>query len=285
MFDKFKRSLELAKASFEVVKADKELLWIPVLSTLTGLLVAASFLAPALYEGWLPGAVRSEDPLLFVWGAAFYLVSYFVVFYFNTALVGAALIRLEGGDPTLGDGLRIANDRFWQILGYAAIAATVGVILQAIEEKVGWVGKIVVGLIGVVWTVATFLVVPVLVAQKVGPLQALKESARLLRQTWGENLIGAAGLGLAFGIGYLVLALVMLPLMFAGARYLGGEVFAVLLGVFILSALAMGVLHATLQGVYSAALYRFATAGQPGFGFDARQVQQAFVPRGGPTVN
>jgi hypothetical protein len=284
MLERLHRSWDLAKASLEVVKADKELLWFPIMSALAGLLVAASFIAPVLYDGWLPGAVDRQDPLLFAWGAAFYIASFFVMFYFNTALVGAAMIRLEGGDPTVSDGFRIANERFWHILGYAIIAATVGLILRAIEERVGLIGKIVVGLIGAAWTVATFLVVPVLVVRKVGPLDAVKESVSLLRQTWGENLIGAAGLGLAFFIAWIVLAAVMIPLMILGAKALGGVAFGVLLVAFIVAGIALAVLHATLQGIYSAALYRYATGGQPGFGFDAAQVKQAFVPRGGPTV-
>ena len=111
--------------------------------------------------------------------------------------------RLDGGNPTIGDGFAIANSRLANILGYAFIAATVGLILRAIQERVGFLGKIVVGLIGAGWSVATYLVVPVLVAREIGPIDAVKESASLLRRTWGENVIGQAGMGFAFGLIYL----------------------------------------------------------------------------------
>ena len=100
----------------------------------------------------------------------FYVVSYFITLFFSTALVGAAMIRMDGGNPTLSDGLRIAWQRKGRIFGYACIAATVGLLLRMIEERVGWVGRIVVKLIGVGWTLATFLVVPIIVTRDVGPV-------------------------------------------------------------------------------------------------------------------
>jgi hypothetical protein len=284
MFERIARSWDLIEASAAVVRADKELLLFPVLSAVSGLLVAASFLVPALMDQWLPQAANAQDPLLFVWVFAFYLCGYFVTFFFNSALVGAALIRLEGGDPTLGDGLAIAWRNAGRILGYAMVAATVGLLLKAIERRVGFVGQIVVGLLGAAWTVATFLAVPVLVARNVGPLDAVKESASLLRKTWGENLAGNIGMGLVFGIAYIVLALAIFPIAVIGSRELGPAVFFGMLAAFVILALTLATFHATLQGVYSAALYRYATTGQPGFGFDAERVKAAFVPRGGPTI-
>ena len=130
----------------------------------------------------------------------FYVVSYTVIFFCNTALVGAAMIRLEGGDPTLRDGFRIAFDRLPQIIGYALIAATVGMILRWISERAGIVGQIIIGIIGFAWNIATFLVVPVLAVEKVGPIEAIKRSAGLLRRTWGEQLVGNAGIGIVFGL-------------------------------------------------------------------------------------
>ena len=133
----------------------------------------------------------------------FYLVQYFIIFFFNSALVGAAMIRLDGGDPTVRDGLRIASSKIVPIIGYAAIAATVGLILRIIEERAGFIGRWIAGLFGLAFTVATFLTVPILVTRDVGPVEAVKESAVLLKKTWGENIIGNAGMGLVFFLFYL----------------------------------------------------------------------------------
>jgi hypothetical protein len=100
-------------------------------------------------------------------------------------------------------------------------------------------------------------------------VQAVKESAELLRRTWGENLIGNVGLGMVFAVAYIALIVVGVALAVlaaqAGSVLLVGLV--VLVGVIAL--LGLSALHATMQGVYSAALYRYATDHQtplPGFG-------------------
>jgi hypothetical protein len=271
MSGRFARSLDLAKASWAVVRADKELLLLPVLSVAALVLIIGSLAVPVAGIGGFTSATATGEP-----GAAqmllallFYVMTYFITLFFNTALVGAAMIRMDGGNPTLGDALRVARQRAGRILGYACIAATVGLLLRALEDRVGWVGQIVVKLLGVTWALATFLVVPVLVTRDVGPVEAVKQSADLLRRTWGENLIGNIGLGLVFGVAYFALAIVaVLAIVLvsqSGSALLIGSV--VLLGV--VSFFVLSALHATMQAVYSAALFRFATAHEtplPGFG-------------------
>lgn len=277
MFEKFSRSWVLVKASASVLRSDKELLLFPVISAIATLIVAATFLVPMfglrLFEGGGLG------PLGYVFVFAFYLCQYFVIFFFNTALVGAAMIRLEGGDPTVADGLRIARSKIGVILGYAAIAATVGLILKAIEERVGVLGRIVTGLIGMAWTLATFLVVPVLVARDVGPVDAVKESVALLKRTWGENVVGNVGIGLAFGLVTMAVVIVSLALV-AGAAVVGGATLAIIVGIVAALAIALvAVVQAALSGVYSAALYRFAVDGHAPAGFAGSELQAAFRPK------
>ncbi len=277
MFANFSRSWSLLKASATVLRADKELLLFPVLSGLATLLVMASFALPIvglrLYE------TMDRGILSYTLGFLFYLCQYTVMFFFNTALVGAAMIRLRGGDPTLGDGLRIAREKFTVILGYALIASTVGMVLQAIEERVGFLGKIIVGLIGMAWTLATFLVVPVLVAQNVGPIEAVKGSAALLKRTWGENIIGNAGIGLITG-----LTVVLVLLGGVASVVLATQVSALLAfamaGLTMLILLFLFVVQNALTGIYAAALYRYAAEGQTSEGFDGATLQGAFKPKG-----
>ena len=278
MFERFSRSWSLVKASADVLRQDKELLVFPLLSTIAALLVAATFVAPAIGLGWI-GQLEEQQgfsPALAAYGFLFYLVQYFVIFYFNTALVGAAMIRLDGGDPTVGDGLRIAGSKLGPILGYAALAATVGMILRAIQERAGFIGRWVAGLLGLAWTVATFLVVPVLVTRDVGPVDALKESASLLRKTWGENLIGNGGLGLVFGLAYVLLVVVGIALAAAigstGSAIATGVVVALVVVAFIV----LSLVHAALSGIYSAALYRFAAVGEGSASFTPAVLTDAF---------
>ena len=276
MFERFSRSWALTKASAEVLRSDKELLIFPVISSIAAILVAATFLVPILGLHLLEGG--RTGPLGFVVGFLFYVCQYFVIFYFNVALVGAAMIRLEGGDPTVNDGLRIAWSKAGVILGYAAIAATVGIILKAAQERAGFLGKIVVGLIGAAWTVATFLVVPVLVAQDVGPVEALKESVSLLKKTWGENIIGTGGIGLAFGL--IIFAVMLVGVILALAASALSPYLAIAFGVItVLAVLLLSVIQAALSGIYSAALYRYAVDGQAPAGFEGGALQIAFKPK------
>jgi Family of unknown function (DUF6159) len=282
MFEKFSRSWQLIKASADVLRQDKELLVFPAVSAIAGLLVIASFVLPLfgmLDMKALEANPDSVPPWLYVWVFLFYLVQYFVIFYFNTALVGAAMIRLEGGDPTVADGLRIARSKFWVILGYAAIAATVGMILRAIEERAGFIGKWIAAFIGAAWTVVTFLTVPVLVMRDVGPIDAVKESALLLKKTWGENIIGQGGVGLVFGlIQLLVVVLTAAATVFLFAQKLPVVAFSVL-AIGVLTMMIVALVQAALSGIYSAALYRHAAGLAPSPGFDGALLSQAFGPK------
>jgi hypothetical protein len=275
---RFSRSLELAKASFAVVRADKELMLLPVMSVFALVLILGSLAVPvAMLGGFSAGDAQGGSPLSLAAALVFYVASYFVALFFNAALVGAAMMRMDGDNPTLADGIRIAWARKARILGYALIAATVGLVLRTLEERVGWLGALVVKLVGAAWAVATFLVVPVLVTRDTGPLAAVKESAELLRETWGENLIGNFGLGLVFAAVYVawlvVCALALYLVAQTGSAVLLGAM--VLVGVVVL--LALSTLQATMQGIYAAALYRHATLpGGAVTGFAPELMQNAF---------
>ncbi len=277
MFEKFSHSWSLIKASASVLRSDKELLIFPLLSAISCIIVAASFFVPALFAGVFSGFDREHmNPLYYVFLFVFYVVQYFVIIFFNSALIGAAMIRLNGGDPTVADGFRIAMSKLPAIIGYAVIAATVGVILRALQERAGFIGRMVVGMIGLAWTVASFLVVPVLVSQDIGPIDAVKRSAELLKKTWGQNLIGTGGIGLVFG-------LAIVAFVFVGGAVIALAVSSGILALtitaivaFVVVLLMMILIQAALQGVYAAALYRYATEGAAGQGFDNAMVASAF---------
>lgn len=195
MIEKLTRSWSLVKASASVLNADKELMIFPVLSGIASLITGVIFFLPLTFVGG-----QSFEVVGYIALFLFYFASSFVVVFFNSALVGAALIRLDGGDPTVADGLRIARERLPLILQWSLLAATVGMLMRGLRERSGAVGSFVMGLIGVAWNVATFLIVPVLVTRDLGPIDALKESAALLKKTWGEQIAGNVGIGLIFWI-------------------------------------------------------------------------------------
>jgi hypothetical protein len=274
MFDRLKRSFYLVGASARVLRQDKHLMLFPIISAFALLLVLAAFALPLFGLASIDGMHKRG-----AYSAAFlfYVIQYFVIFYFNTALVGAVMIRLDGGSPTLGDGLRIANGRIGAILGYAVISATVGVILRAIQERVGFIGRFIAGLLGAGWAVATFLVVPVIVSSGNGAMDSISESTALLKRTWGENVAGQVGLSAAFGLLYFGLAAGTAMLMLFLATTAAAPALFVLFAVaVVLAFLGCMLVHATLSGIYSAVLYRYAVGGSDAPGFDRGILAAAF---------
>lgn len=287
MFERFARSWELAKASAAVLRSDRELLILPIVAGICALIVSAAFIVPAFVTGILgdvtgTGQEGPESVALYVWLFVFYVVQYFVILFFNTALVGAALERLRGGDPTLGSAIALAASRIGAIAGYAVIAATVGVVLRFIGERLGPIGRIVEGVLGVAWTVTTFLVVPVIAARGLGPIAAVKESASLLRRSWGENIIGSAGIGLVFGLMIFAIAIVGFGL--TGVLVADRDMALIgwaIAAVTVVALCIVWVYAAALGAVYSAAVYSFATSGTAPRGFDPGLLSAAFRAKKG----
>ncbi|URX64098.1 hypothetical protein KR767_08670 [Luteibacter anthropi] len=279
---KFARSWALMKASANILRQDKELMLFPLLAGLCSLVVIASFGWPVFmslrhhhadFEGQRHHVM---PPLVMLLSFVFYFVQYAVVIFFNTALASAALVRLGGGNPTFREGLSAAWSRLPSILGYALIAATVGVILRSLQERFGLIGRIVVGMLGFGWSVATFLVVPVLAAQDIGPVDAVKRSASLLKGTWGENLIGNAGIGVVGGILTFCLVAVSLILFGAAAATQSMALMIAVAAAGVLGLVALSLFQTAMHGVYSAALYRYTQEGDPGQGFDRALLESAF---------
>lgn len=295
----FSRSWRLAKESWAVLMAEPSLLLFPLLSALCVLLAVLVIVAMGLAVGaavpgaeaylWdlLAGATDEGSGNFWLFLAVlyvFYFVSTFIATYFTCGLVGAALVRMRGGDPTFGDGLRMANRRIGVIFGYALIAATVGVLLAALRGRGGEGGAasagrgLLAGLGGMAWGLATFLVVPVIVMGDGGALASVKESASLLKKTFGEQIIGSAGIGLVFLIPMIV---VVGAGTWIGLDALDADNLALFAGVLVVSMAllgAIGVLSSALNGVYRAAVYEYATEGKV-MAFDADLVEGAFRPK------
>jgi hypothetical protein len=191
------------------------------------------------------------------------------------------MMRLRGGDPTVSDGFRIAGQHITQILGYAAISATVGVLLSMLRDNDNIVGRIVAGILDFAWNVVTFLVVPVLVVENIGPIEAIKRSGGLLRRTWGEQLVANAGIGMIFFlIGLAVVLVVGVPLFLLALA--ADSVALIIIAVFvtILLVALVALIGSALNGVFQAALYMYATTGDTGRYFDPQLVAGAFKPKG-----
>jgi hypothetical protein len=269
-----RRSLELAKAAWAVLKLDKELVLLPVISFAAWVVVAATFALPIFaVNGGNDGDSWTSNPLTWVIAFVGYVAMTYVMIFFNAAIVCGADERLQGGDPTLGSALRGARERAGVLLPWAVLSATVSLVLRAIEERAGFIGRIVVGLVGIAWTLVTFLVVPVLVVERVGVGAAVKRSTELFKRTWGENVVTNGGIGLLGVVAVLAGFVVVLPLLLVGGPV---TILGVVLGLAWIAVVSS--VLSTLSGIVQVALYRYATEGEvPGFATE--QLSGAFRPR------
>jgi len=273
MFERISRSIELVKVSWGILMEDKKLLAFPVMSGIVTLLVIATFILPLIFtNGMLETNTIAGIVLLFL----FYVVSYFVVIFFNVGLISCVNARLHGQSMSVGEGLSAAARHVGSILVWAIIAATVGLILRLIEERVGFLGQIAAGLVGGIWTLVTMFVVPVLVFEEKGVFEAMKESLGLFKKTWGESVVGSLSIGLVFfAIGIVAFVLVFATL------FLGNPIIFLAAGaLYIILIAILAILASAMQGIFVVALYTYAKTGQVPSVFKRELVERAFTPKG-----
>jgi len=274
---KFSNSKQLASASWGVLKADKELMTIPVIGAVVAGVVAivVGSVVYATLETSTDAAgetTTSANPAAVVLGILGLLIVAVVTQLFAGALVAGANERFEGGNPTLGSSFSKAMTRFGSILGWTATNATVGVILSAVREKAGFLGNIVASIIGAAWNIVTWLVMPVIIVEGIGPLAATKRSAVLIKSKWGENLIAQGGLGL-FGL------LIILPGVIVGVAISSVLPIVGIPLLVLYLAIAFTVLSA-LGAIFRTALYRFSAGLPVGNAFSESMLVGTFGAKG-----
>lgn len=276
IFTRFSRGWDLTKASLNVLRLDTEILVLPILSGIVMLLLAGGVFGTLILRA-LAGHPPTGGTVL----GAFLLVyfaGYFVVIFFNTAVVGMASMRFEGKDPVLRDGLRTSTENLGRIVQWALLAATVGLLLRVLRgemrERYGFLADLLVGGLEVAWDAIIYFVIPVMVYRKVGPGQAIKESAGLMRRAWGETLAGEVGMGFIFiALGVLGLLALLATGFFATSVAVLAAVFVAV----VIYWLVLAVVYSAAQGVLTAALYRYATTGQVPAGFAASSMANALA--------
>ena len=248
-FDRLSNGWKIAMTSFKVLKENKQLIVFPILSGISLILLSGIFTVGILAAvGWDIDNLNTEGITQYLIAFGFYLINYFVIVFFNMALIHCTRLYFRGEEVTIEKGLKFSMSRIGVILSWAVFAATVGTILKAIQENAGIVGKIITGLIGIVWNIAVFFVVPVIAYEGLGPIGAFKRSSQIMKQKWGESLAGTFSLGLVSLLGILVVGL---PLFFIGSAFhlLAGILLAVL-GPFVVMAIVSPTETIFISAVY-----------------------------------
>ncbi len=286
IFETIRRSWQLFKVCLHVLSVDKELIFFPVFSTIGLVFVTLTFLGVTFgigsFERMEAGALNPLDlAIVFL----FYVFSYFMIIFFNAALVFAAHERLEGGDPNIRSGLAGASSRIVTIFMWAVVSAIVGLILQILSSQareqggiMGIIGQILVSLLGAAWSLVTFFVIPLIVIEHRGIGDSFKTSLGLLRKTWGEQVVGNFGLGL-LQLGATLLAVLIGAGLTLMLSVLGdaGAVLGIVIGVVLV--IAVSLVFTTLNGIYKAALYNYAADGEISEFFSNDTIRGAFRSR------
>ena len=269
--ERLSRSFDIVTQSYRILLHDKELVVLPLIAGAINISIVLSVafgfgLTPSVVEN---GGIEAYLPLFLM-----YVVVYTVGIFFQAAVVAGATERMRGGDPTIGSALAAAARRIRSIVAWALVAATVGTIIRAIHDKAGFLGKLLTMIFGTAWSLATFFIVPVLVLEDRSVRDSFNRSVGVFKETWGETIVGPVTIGLAALAAWLPLAAIAgLVALFVG-RVAG-------IGTFIAGGILLSVFFSTLQGIYLATLYRYATEGWVPAGFSGEMLQQAFVSKEG----
>lgn len=271
---RIKRGWGLTKKSWGLLKENPSLIRFPLYGGVATTLLAIVFLGPGLYL-WEEDQVAGAIPIIVV---GVYVLS-FVGFYFSVGLAACADMIFRGQQATVSDGLAVSRTRLAQISGWAAVAAAISLVMNLLENQGGTLGQIAARLVGMAWSLVTFLAVPVIAIEGTGPFETIKRSASLFRQRWGQQITGNIAIGAAvFLLGVLpgVLLIVAGIAVWASAAFLGALL--VIVGALVL-AISLLVSRA-LSGIFGVALYRYALDGEVVGGFTQEDLESAVKVKG-----
>lgn len=263
----------LIKSSFRVLMEDKRMLLFPIFSGICTLAIIASFFIPAFVTGVIPfigDPEQMSNTALYVSVFIFYFINYFIVLFFNSSAIAYAIDLMRGGSPSLGAAFQKVQSRIVPLLGWTLIASTIGLILNTIENQSDKIGRIVIAFLGLSWTVISFLVLPILIVEGKGPITSLKESVRMVKDVWAEQLVGHFSFGLLFGLILIPVALLSFAVMSMEGIFMWAG-----LGLLISAGIAMGILQWVLQSIFMGAVYLYVREHKVPDSFTLSQIDSA----------
>jgi hypothetical protein len=283
MFATLSQSWQFAKTSYSILWQCKKLLVFPLISTIAAGLVIASFLVPLWTSGTIDAWADAPegDTRIDMWVTlfGFYFANYFVIVFFNCALIACVMKMLEGEEPTIGYGLAMAGRRLWQIFGWALLSAAVGVLLRMVENAHKRAGDIVAAILGSAWTALTYFVVPVIVMEGAGAGASFKRSLGILKHHWGTALISNFSIGLITFIIAIPVWLVVALLVYVAAQSGSTSSWALAIGVGATGIVLVALASSAADTILKALLYSHATGRTIPADVPSAQFEMAFTPR------
>ena len=252
-FNRVSNTFKMMKSCLDVLKKDRELILFPVFAAISVGLFVLIMSAGGYLDNLDTEQGGSLAPIIFlIFGANFLIV------FFNSALVSAALERLRGGDPNVRSGLSHAVKHIHHIFFWSIIVTIVAILIAMIRgdrRENSIFRQIFASLIQAGCAMMTFFVVPIIVSENIGPINAIKRSTSLFKQTWGDQVVANFGFGIFQLFGVLLGVVV--------GWFFG--LFSPLLGAILggsLAVMSVAIIY-TLEGIYKAALYEFALGEKP----------------------
>ena len=269
-FGNISNTIHLMKSCVNVLKKDKELVLFPIMAA-----ICVIVLLGIIYSiGGITFSDNPEEQGLIILLAILIFGANFIIVFFNSALISAALERLRGGDPNISSGLSHAFKHVHHIFLWSIIVTIMALIFAAIRSmgrNRGMMGQIMTELFASFlqagWAMMTFFVVPIIVSENLGPISAIKRSSGLFKQTWGNQVAANFGFGI-FQI-LSILASVAIGWIFG----LVSPTFGIIVG-FLCASISVSIIY-TLEGIYKAALYEFAMGEKP-LEFEQQDLRTAY---------
>lgn len=273
-FTRLSNGWQLANLSFATINRNKSLLLFPLFSAISLVLVLATFFGGTFYFAGDRIEALMDDKRyggLLGYGLIFlyYLVNFFVIVFFNAALIHCAIKVLDGEETSVSDGLSFAFSRIEKIFAWSVLSATVGTLLQMLQNA-GKIGEFVASLLGIAWSVLTFFVVPILVYEDKGVFESVKASGRMMKQKWGESIAANVSFGLFNFLG-IIAAGVLFFLLTSVSMILA-------IVVAIATVLLVSTVITAARTVFVAAVYNHVT-GKPSGNFDGDMLDSVFIQK------
>ncbi len=275
MFESFGRAFQLLKESYAVIKQDKRIMLFPVISSVISAGILISLFVFIYLDSKNQIFVNQDFTPYYPVMLLSYLAIYFVGTFFNASLMSCAQIMLNGGRPTLKDGIHNATKNLHKIIMWSLISGTISIVLRIIAERSGLIGRIVTAVIGMAWSTATFLALPIMIFEESNVIGSIKKSMYLLKKTWGENLIGQGSLGVIC----LVLLIPAIILVLVSIITVGISGLPVVLGLMLFYIFLVCVVISTLETVFKVALYNYAATGKIPSSFSSDVITKSFRPK------
>ena len=279
MFQRIRQGWQLTKKSWKVVREHPQLARLP----LTGGLLALAALIVIAGPGVALAATQTDSVVYLGYGliALGSFVASFLVIYYNVILAGAANDALNGREPDIEAARGVARSRAGVIAGWALVSAVVSIALSVLRDRGGLPGRIAASMGAAIWGLVTFLVIPVVALEGIGPIQAIKRSGSLVKSRWGQQVTGNFVIGgiasIATFVGVVIAGLGVYSMVSGSA--VSVAIGVVLLAVGVVVAVGAAVFGGATKGVFGVALYHFVADNRTVGPFSTQDLASAARPR------